>query len=146
MSKSKLNLIIDMLLLLCIAAMAGIGFLMKYVLVAGYQRWEIYNRNVESFFLGLGRHDWGAVHYVIGLVFLVLLILHIVLHWGIIIAIYCKLIPNRVARCITTVILVCLTILLLIFPYFVKPEIQERGRGMGRGWRQHDMLVYPPQK
>jgi len=146
MIKSKLNLVIDALLLLCIAAMAGIGLLMKYVLVAGYHRWEIYNRNVELFFLGLGRHDWGAVHFVIGLVFLVLLILHIVLHWGIIIAIYRKLIPNRIARCITTVILVCLTILLLIFPYFVKPEIQEGGRGMGRGWRQHDMPVYQPQK
>jgi hypothetical protein len=146
MSKPKLNLIIDMLLLLCIAAMAGIGLLMKYVLIAGYQRWEIYNRNVELFFLGLDRHDWGAVHFVIGLFFLVLLILHIILHWGIIIAIYSRLIPNKIARCITTVLLVGLTILLLIFPYFVKPKIQERRQRMGRGWRQHGMLVYPPQK
>ena len=36
MKKSKLNLILDALLLLCIAAIGGIGFLMKYVLVPGY--------------------------------------------------------------------------------------------------------------
>ena len=146
MTKSKLNLVIDALLLLCIAAIAGIGLLMKYVLVPGYQRWVIYNRNVELLFWGLGRHDWGAIHFVIALVFLALLILHVVLHWGMIVGIYRKLIPSRLVRFITTVILIFLTILLLIFPYFVKPEIQERGRGMGRGWRQHEMPVRPPQK
>jgi len=40
--KSKLNLIIDALLSLCLAAIAGIGFLIKYILVPGYQRREIY--------------------------------------------------------------------------------------------------------
>jgi len=146
MTKPKLNLVIDALLLLCIAAIAGIGLLMKYVLVPGYQRWEIYNRNVELFFWGLGRHDWGAIHFVIGLVFLVLLILHIALHWGMIVGIYRKLIPSRWLRWIIAVLLVSLTVLFFIFPYFVKPEIQERGRGMGRGWRQHEMPVRPPQK
>jgi hypothetical protein len=146
MTKSKLNLVIDALLLLCIAAIAGIGLLMKYVLVPGYQRWEIYNRNVELFFWGLGRHDWGAIHFVIALVFLALLILHVVLHWEMIVGIYRKLIPRPLVRCITTVVLVSLTILLIVFPYFVKPEIQERGRGMGRGWRQHEMPVRPLQK
>jgi hypothetical protein len=128
---SKLNLVIDALLLLCIAAIAGIRLLMKYVLVPEYQRWEIYNRNVELFFWGLGRHDWGAIHFVIALVFLALLILDVVLHWGMIVGIYRKLIPSRLMRCIIAVILISLTILLLIFPYFAKPEIQERGRGRG---------------
>ena len=56
MEKSKLNLIIDGLLLLCITVIVGIGFLIKYVLVPGYQRWQIYNRNVDLFFWGLDRH------------------------------------------------------------------------------------------
>jgi len=133
MTKSKLNLVIDALLLLCIAAMVGIGLLMKYVLVPGYQRWEIYERNVELFFWGLGRHDWGAIHFMIGLVFLVLLVLHVVLHWKMIVTIYRKLIPSRLVRCIIAVILISLTILLFVFPYFVKPEIQERGPGRGYG-------------
>ncbi len=50
MEKSKLNLIIDGLLLLCIAAIVGIGLLIKYVLVPEYLRWGIYGRNVEMFF------------------------------------------------------------------------------------------------
>ena len=82
MKKSKLNLILDALLLLCIAAIGGIGFLMKYVIVPGYLRWEIYGRNVDLFFWGMGRHEWGTIHLVIGFVFLALLVLHIALHWG----------------------------------------------------------------
>lgn len=136
MAKSKINLIIDALLLLCIAALAGIGFLMKYVLIPGYQRWEIYDRNVELFFWGMDRHDWGTIHFAIALTFIGLIILHVVLHWGIIVGIYCNLIPSRLARCIITVILILLTVLLFIFPYFVKPELQERSPGRGRGyWR-----------
>jgi len=139
MEKSKLNLIIDGLLLLCIAAIVGIGLLIKYVLVAGYLRWEIYGRNIEMFLWGLDRHQWGTIHFIIGLVFLALLVLHIVLHWSMIIGIYSKLIPNRFARWITALILIIITIFLLAFSYFVKPEVYEQGRGKGHGWRQHDM-------
>ena len=139
MEKSKLNLIIDGLLLLCIAGIVGIGVLIKYVLVPGYLRWEIYGRNVEMFFWGLDRHQWGTIHLVIGIVFLALLILHIVLHWSMIIGIYIKLIPNCFARWITALILIFMTIFLLAFSYFVKPEVCEQGRGKGRGWQQHDI-------
>jgi len=139
MEKSKLNLIIDWLLLLCIAAIVGIGSLIKYVLVPGYLRWEIYGRNVEMFFWGLDRHQWGTIHLVIGIVFLALLVLHVVLHWSMIICIYSKLIPNRFARWITALILIFVTIFLFAFPYFVKPEVYEQGRGKGRSWRQHNI-------
>ena len=139
MKKSKLNLIIDGLLLLCIAAIVGIGLLIKYVLVPGYLRWEIYGRNVEMFLWGLDRHQWGTIHLVIGIVFLALLILHVVLHWSMIIGIYRKLIPNRFARWITALILIFMTIFLLAFSYFVKPEVYEQGRGKGRGWQQHNI-------
>jgi len=135
MKKSKLNLIIDTLLLLCITAIGGIGFLMKYVLIPGYQRWEIYKQNVDLFFCGMGRHQWGTIHLVIGYVFLALLVLHIILHWGMIVGIYRTLVPSRFARRVIAVILVLLTILLLIFPFIVQPEIQERGFGKGRGWQ-----------
>ena len=98
MKKSKLNLVIDALLLLCVAAIAGIGLLIKYVLVPGYQRWEIYDRNVDLFFWGLDRHQWGTIHLATGIVFLALLVLHVVLHWSMIVGIYRQLIPNSFAR------------------------------------------------
>jgi len=124
----KLNLIIDALLLLCIAMIAGIGLLIKYVLIPGYLRWEIYNQNVELFFRGLDRHQWGTIHLVIGYVFLALLVLHIALHWQMIVRIYRQLIPSRLTRWIVALILVCLTVLFFTFSFFVKPKIQERTR------------------
>ena len=127
MKKSKLNLIIDAMLLLSLAAIAGIGLLIKYVLVPGYLRWEIYEQNVSLFFWGLDRHQWGTIHYTIGLVFLALLLLHIVLHWQTIIGIYRRLIPNRFARWIVALILLVLTIILIAFPYFINPEVIEQG-------------------
>ncbi len=139
MKNSKLNLIIDGLLLLCIAAIVGIGLLIKYVLVPGYMRWEIYGRNVEMLLWGLDRHQWGTIHLVIGIVFLALLVLHVILHWSMIICIYSELIPNRFARWITALILIIMTIFLFAFSYFVKPEVYEQGRGKGRGWQQYDI-------
>ena len=136
MKKSKLNLVIDALLLLCVAAILGIGLLIKYILVPGYQRWEIYGRNVSLFLWGLDRHRWGTIHLIIGLVFLALLVLHVALHWDMIVGIYRKLIPNRFARWITALVLICLTILLFGFSYFVKPEVLEYGAGKGLGRRQ----------
>ena len=98
MKKSKLNLIIDAILLLCMAAIAGIGLLMKNVLVPGYKRWDIYGRNVELYFWGLDCHQWGTIHFIIELVLLALLVLHIALHWSMILGIYRKLIPNPRTR------------------------------------------------
>lgn len=140
MTKAKLNLIIDALMLLCMAAMAGIGLLIKYVLIPGQARWAIYGRNVELYFRGLDRHQWGTVHLAIGLVLVALLVLHIVLHWGMIVAIYRSLIPSRLFRWIVLGILLCLTAILLAFSSLVKPEVGEiRGGGgqRGRGYRTH---------
>ena len=132
MKKSKLNLIIDALLLLSAAAIVGIGLLIKYVLVPGYLRWEIYGRNVNLSLWGLDRHQWGTIHFIVGLIFLVLLVLHIVLHWTVIVSIYRELIPNRLVRWIIALILVCITIALIVFPYFIKPEIAKQGHGHGK--------------
>lgn len=135
MKKSKINLIIDALLLVCMAAIAGIGLLMRNVLIPGYQRWEIYGRNVELYFWSLDRHQWGTIHFVIALVLLGLLILHIVLHWQMILGIYRKLIPSVRARWITAIILLALTMILAFFSYAVQPDIHEGGHGAGA--RQH---------
>ena len=135
MKKSKLNLIIDALLLVCMAAIAGIGLLMRNVLVPGYQRWEIYGRNVELYFWGLDRHQWGTIHFIIALVLLGLVILHIVLHWPMILDIYRKLIPNVRARWITAIILLALTLALASFSFAVRPDVHEGGQGAGA--RQH---------
>jgi hypothetical protein len=126
MKKLKLNLVIDGLLLLCLAAIAGIGFLIKYTLLPGYKRWEIYGRNVDLSFWGLDRHECGTIHLVIGF-------------WGVIVSVYRALIPNTVLRYIVVVVLVCLTILLFAFPFLVKPDVQERGFDWSNGSSWHEI-------
>lgn len=143
MTKPKLNLIIDALMLLCMAAMAGIGLLIKYVLVPGQARWAIYGRNVELYFRGLDRHQWGTIHLTIGLVLIALLVLHIVLHWGMVLAIYRCLIPSRLFRWIVLAILICLTVILLAFSCLVKPEVGEIRRGPGQRGRGYQTRVAP---
>jgi hypothetical protein len=133
MTKSKLNLIIDALMLLCMAAIAGIGLLMRNVLVPGYQRWDIYGRNVELYFRGMDRHQWGTIHFIVALALLAMLVLHIVLHWSMILGIYRKLMPNVKARWITAIILLVLTITLAFFSYTVGPDVHEGGHRAGAG-------------
>jgi len=131
MTKAKLNLVIDGVMLLCMAAIAGIGLLIKFVLVPGQARWAIYGRNVELYFMGLDRHQWGTIHLVIGLVLIGLLVLHVVLHWSMILAIYRRLIPQPVARRVVAAALVGLAVLLALFWCVVEPEVVDKGRGPG---------------
>jgi len=127
MKKTKVNLIIDVLLLLCMAGLTGIGLLMRNVLVPGYKSWDIYGRKVELYLWGMDRHQWGTIHFVIALVLLALLVLHVVLHWSMILGIYRKLIPNVKARWITAIILLAITIALALFSYAVRPDVSEGG-------------------
>jgi hypothetical protein len=133
MKRTHINLVIDALLLVCTAAIAGIGLLIKFVLVPGYRRWEIYGRNVSLFFWKLDRHQWGTIHLSAGLVFLGLLALHVILHWSMIVGIYRGLVPNRITRRLAATILVCITVLLLAFPLLIRPEVHDQGMGMGMG-------------
>ena len=81
MDKSKLNFVIDALMFLCLMAMAGLGFLMKYVLPSGRDAWAKYGSNLQLSWLGWDRHDWGDIHLYLAFTLLTLLVLHIILHW-----------------------------------------------------------------
>ena len=52
MDRSKLNFVIDALMFLCIMAMAGLGFLMKYILPPGREVVARYGRNLLLTWLG----------------------------------------------------------------------------------------------
>jgi len=114
------------------AAIAGIGFLMKVVLIPGQDRWIKYGKNVEIYVLNLDRHQWGTVHLVIALVLLGLLLLHIILHWKLIVGLFSKLITNKSTRKLITVVFVFISVFLFLFAFFVKPEIGKIIQGHGR--------------
>ena len=129
--KTKFNFITDACMFLVILAMAGLGFLMKFVLVPGKERWVKYGRNVNLTMFGWDRHDWGDIHLDLGLIFLGLLVLHIILHWRQIVGLFQKFVPAE-RRPLVLLIFVLLAVFLIYFPFLLSPEMGALGRGMGR--------------
>ena len=132
MSQSKINFLINSLMFLCMAVIAGIGFLMKTLLIPGQDRWVKYGRNVEIYVFNMDRHEWGTIHLVIALVLLGLLLLHIILHWKLIVGLFSKLINNKPTRKLITTVFVFISVFLFLFAFIVKPEIGEIIQGQGR--------------
>jgi len=113
-------------------AIAGIGFLMKYVLISGVERWEKYGRNFDMFFFGLDRHEWGKIHLIIAFVLLGLLLLHLFLNWKIFLGMFGKFIPQKIWRQTLTTVFVIVCIFLAFSFLVINPEIQEFEQGRGR--------------
>jgi glucan phosphoethanolaminetransferase (alkaline phosphatase superfamily) len=130
--KSKLNFIIDAVLFLLMGLLTGIGLLIKYVLLSGSERWIKYGQNVDLSYLGFDRHEWGKIHLIVALILIAFLILHILLHWKMIVCLYKKLLSNKGLRIFLALSFVLLTIFLLVFPFFIQPEIQEMESGKER--------------
>lgn len=135
MTKAKLNLIVDAVLVVSLAGIIGIGLLINYVLIPGTQRWQVYGSDVDLYFWGLDRHEWGAIHYALGLAFAALLVLHVVLHWSMVVRIYRQLIGSRPLRWAGVILLVAATVVLVGFSALVQPEVRKGGKGLRRGRR-----------
>ena len=135
MKRSQLNLCLDAALLLGLAAMAGIGFLIKWVLIPGRERPAVYGSNVDLYWLGLDRHAWGTVHLGIGLGMLALVGVHVALHWSGVVGVFRGMVAGRAARALVVIALVILVLALMAFPALVSPEVVEGRGGEGRGGR-----------
>jgi hypothetical protein len=91
MRRSTVNFVIDLLAFLNLLALAFTGFIMEYVLPPGsggrYGRGFRGGRGSAEVseqirqFWSLGRHDWGDVHFYLAVAFIILMIIHIILHW-----------------------------------------------------------------
>ena len=132
MNKANLNFVIDTLMFLCMTAIAGLGFLMKYVLLPGRESTIKYGRRVDLSFLGLDRHDWGVIHLYLGFLLLALLALHIVLHWNMIPGLFAKLVISASGRWKLALVYVALAAALLLFPFLINPAVKEGDAGRGR--------------
>ncbi len=140
MNKAKLNFVIDALMFLCMAAIAGLGFLMKYVLLPGRESMIKYARRVELSLFGLDRHDWGAIHLYLGFLLLALLVLHIVLHWQMIPGLFTKLVTNSRHRWKVALVYTVLAVALVLFPFLISPEVKNGTVGQGRRYGAHGEL------
>ena len=76
MKKTDLHYFIDVLLFIDICSVSTLGLLLGFVIPKG--------RTPESlkYFLGLHRHEWGSIHLFLSVCLLVLLCLHVWLHWA----------------------------------------------------------------
>lgn len=124
-NKPKLNLSIDILMFMLIIPIAGIGFLIKYVLVPGFKRNGIYGRDVELYYWGIDRHQWGTIHLYFSFVLLFLLLLHIIFHWKQIVYIFKCMVGNRIWRIVLSLTLIVFTFIFGILPFFLKTEVEE---------------------
>jgi len=87
MRRTTLNFIVDLIGFVDLLLLAATGAVMKWVLPPGSGgghgsgfRGGRNAREVKELF-GLGRHDWGDIHFVLALLFLIVILLHLILHW-----------------------------------------------------------------
>lgn len=73
MSRGALNLLIDLLAAACLLTMVATGYVLRFPLPPGTNRTHL--------LWGLTRHEWGAVHSWASLGLLVVLMVHLALHW-----------------------------------------------------------------
>lgn len=131
-NRNKTNFYIDIAMFIVMGGLIGIGILIKYVLIAGQERWLIYGRNLELTFWGLDRHQWGTVHLILGIALFVLLVLHIIFHWKQVTCYFRRYIAPLPLRALMAVLTLVIFILLVIFPIWVSPEKEPLDRREGR--------------
>lgn len=98
MKRLRTNIVIDLAMLLTMALLSLSGWIIKIIMPS---RGGMHHRggySVGHEVLGLTRHTWRDIHLWAGIAIIVLLIIHIVLHWSTISAFFQKHLPNRIAR------------------------------------------------
>lgn len=87
MRRSSLNFIIDSISFMNILCLAFTGLIMKYVLPPGTgglgrRLHEGAGREHIKELWSMSRHEWGDIHFCLAILFIVLMIVHIILHWS----------------------------------------------------------------
>ncbi len=76
MAKPRTNYIIDALMAIAFLVSAVTGLIMFFFLPGGVRQGGYQE------FLGIIKHSWSTVHVWSGIVMILLVIIHVVLHWG----------------------------------------------------------------
>ena len=87
MKRGTLNFVVDLVSFIDLVCLALTGFIMKYILppgTGGRGRVLHEGRGVEQIkeLWSMTRHQWGDIHFYLALLFLILMVAHIILHWG----------------------------------------------------------------
>ncbi|HPN54984.1 MAG TPA: DUF4405 domain-containing protein [Candidatus Moranbacteria bacterium] len=76
MNKSKTNYIIDLLALVSFLITAISGLAIKFFMPSGVRQGRLQE------FLGIQKGSWSEVHDIFGIIFLILVVVHFLLHWN----------------------------------------------------------------
>lgn len=86
MKRTTLNFIVDLLGFISLLGLICTGIIIKFILppgTGGRGRELRGGRGAEEIksLLSMTRHEWGDIHFIISIVFIVLMLIHLVLHW-----------------------------------------------------------------
>jgi len=86
MKRTTLNYIVDFLALIDLLFLTCTGIIIKYILPPGTggRGQELHGGQGAGHakaLLSLTRHQWGSIHFYISVIFIVLVLLHLILHW-----------------------------------------------------------------
>jgi len=90
MKRGTLNFIIDFISFVNLLCLAVTGFIMRYILPPGSGGRGRMLRGGRGGQVGeqirelwsMTRHEWGDIHFYLAVLFAILMVVHIILHWG----------------------------------------------------------------
>ena len=132
MNRTIANIIIDIIAAFLFLGMIATGYLLRFPLPPGS------NKTLSLW--GYTRHQWGDIHFWISLGLLVVLVVHLVLHWNWIVTVIgkrCHLVTTAHPSLIRSGILTAGTVILTItlFAWTAQNSVKETARPMrGKHW------------
>jgi hypothetical protein len=85
--RATVNFIVDLISLVDLLGLACTGFIMRFILPPGSGGRgfrggrDVAQEQIRELW-GMSRHEWGTIHFYLALLFVFLMIVHIILHWG----------------------------------------------------------------
>ena len=122
MKKSNLITLIDISALISFIFVVSTGVLMRYVLPP---------RSGQSIeILGMSRHEWGDIHFYITFIFLVILSIHLLLHWKFFLHVFQKGIKSsETYRLVLGIVALIAVLALAVTPFIAPKEYSETSKG-----------------
>ena len=117
-NRISFNIIMDIVMLITMVLVSISGFILKVVIPS---RHAVRFQDATPWcahLLGLGRHDWGEIHLWAGIVLVILLTIHFLLHINIVSAFVKKKCPNHILQ-ILLYILFLMLLIMTIMPWLV---------------------------
>lgn len=128
MNKNSWKYLIDTLLFICIFGLAFIGILMAFFMAEGPTV-----NDQGKYFLGLHRHQWGDIHLILSLAFIVLTIIHLILAWNWVKAQSSRIFKDKAPVIIGLTVLVSILTIFIFWVFMPKnsPVYSNYGRRSG---------------